>query len=319
MSGRKYVTWVAIDAAARNLALEIRAQLPSIESLSELRLYGVPRGGVNAALAVARWLRDPDLVSDRIGIAPAPRDVRLVEESQHAHVIIDDMVDTGATMKRFNEQYPGKPFHYLFDKWAMADPGQWLVFPWEVEDEDAGPTENVRRLLAYVGENPNREGLLETPDRVIKAWDFWTKGYDEDPADILKTFSDGAERYDQMVVVRDIDVWSHCEHHLAPFFGVAHVAYIPDSKIVGLSKLARLVDCYARRLQVQERLTSQIADALVEHLMPRGVGVVLQCRHLCMESRGIQSRGAATVTSSLHGDLLAETAARAEFMSLLRT
>jgi GTP cyclohydrolase I len=162
-----------------------------------------------------------------------------------------------------------------------------------------------------------RGGLIDTPDRFSKAWRYWTKGYHEDPAQILKTFKDGATDYDEMVLVRDIPVYSKCEHHLADIFGVAHVAYIPNGSIVGLSKLSRLVDCYARRLQVQERLTTQIADALVEHLKPKGVAVMLRCRHLCMESRGICQQGHTTVTSALRGAILTEASARAEFMSLV--
>jgi GTP cyclohydrolase I len=126
-------------------------------------------------------------------------------------------------------------------------------------------------LEAVEGEESNREGLLDTPRRFESAWRYWTKGYEEDPASILKVFEDGAANYDEMVLVRDIPVYSKCEHHLADIFGVAHVAYIPNGRIVGLSKLSRLVDCFARRLQVQERLTTQIADSLVEHLQPRGV------------------------------------------------
>jgi GTP cyclohydrolase I len=172
-------------------------------------------------------------------------------------------------------------------------------------------------LEAVEGEESNREGLLDTPRRFESAWRYWTKGYEEDPASILKVFEDGAANYDEMVLVRDIPVYSKCEHHLADIFGVAHVAYIPNGRIVGLSKLSRLVDCFARRLQVQERLTTQIADSLVEHLQPRGVAVMLRCRHLCMESRGICQQGHTTITSALRGAILDETSARAEFMSLV--
>ncbi|AZF88122.1 GTP cyclohydrolase I type 1 [Microcystis phage Me-ZS1] len=175
--------------------------------------------------------------------------------------------------------------------------------------------EAVRLLLAGVGEVPEREGLLETPARVAKAWRFWTSGYEKDPRAVLKTFTDGAQSCDEMVLVRDIPFYSHCEHHLAPIFGTASVGYIPNGKIVGLSKLSRLVDMYARRLQVQERLTNQIADALDDVLSPRGVGVIVKARHLCMESRGICQQGHHTVTSALRGVML-ESAPRAEFISL---
>jgi GTP cyclohydrolase I len=175
-----------------------------------------------------------------------------------------------------------------------------------------------RRLLLHLGEDPQRQGLLETPKRIEQAWRQWTAGYEQDPADILKVFEDGAEQYGELIVVRGIPVYSHCEHHLAPFFGTATVGYLPDGKIVGLSKLTRLVDCYARRLQVQERLTMQIAEALMTHVGPRAVGVLLQCRHLCMESRGIRTPGEETLTSALLGELREDRGLRHEFLTLAR-
>lgn len=175
-----------------------------------------------------------------------------------------------------------------------------------------------RRFLREIGENPDRAGLLETPARVEKAWKHWTSGYNQDPAEVLKVFEDGAEQYNELIVVRNIPVYSHCEHHLAPFFGTAAIGYLPNGKIVGLSKLTRLVDCFARRLQVQERLTTQIANALMEHLEPKAVGVVVNCRHMCMESRGIQTAGEQTITSAMLGELQPNLALRTEFLSLVR-
>jgi GTP cyclohydrolase I len=173
-----------------------------------------------------------------------------------------------------------------------------------------------RRLLESIGENPDRPGLLETPARVSKAWKHWTSGYQQNPAGVLKVFEDGAEQYSELIIVRNIPVYSHCEHHLAPFFGSATVGYLPQGKIVGLSKLTRLVDCFAKRLQVQERLTMQVAEALMTHLEPAAVGVLVKCRHLCMESRGIRTPGEETVTSALLGDLRTNLALRTEFLSL---
>jgi len=175
----------------------------------------------------------------------------------------------------------------------------------------------VRDLLAYIGEDPDREGLLETPARFLKAWAEYTRGYRERPEDILKSFEDGAERVDEMVIVRDIPVYSLCEHHLAPFFGRAHVGYVPDKRILGLSKISRLVEIFGRRLQVQERLTNQIADALDENLQPLGVAVVIECRHMCMESRGVRHTGTSTVTSALRGSIKANADTRREFLSLI--
>jgi GTP cyclohydrolase IA len=175
-----------------------------------------------------------------------------------------------------------------------------------------------RRLLRSFGENPERQGLQDTPERVAKAWQHWTRGYREDPAAILKVFDDGGENYNEFIIVRQIPVYSHCEHHLAPFFGHATVGYLPNGRIVGLSKLTRLVNCFAARLQVQERLTQQIANALLEHLHPKSVGVVVRCRHMCMESRGISVAGEETVTSTMLGELESNHGQRAEFLALLR-
>jgi GTP cyclohydrolase I len=179
--------------------------------------------------------------------------------------------------------------------------------------------EIVRDLLRLVGEDPNREGLRETPKRFLAAWRHYTRGYSQDPAQVLKTFEDGAEDCgDEVVLVSNLRVHTHCEHHLAEVFGVAHIGYIPNGKIVGLSKFQRLVDVFGNRLQVQERMTTQIASALVENLHPIAVGVVLECRHMCMEARGVSIRGAVTVTSALRGAFKENASARAEFLSLVR-
>lgn len=174
----------------------------------------------------------------------------------------------------------------------------------------------ITKLLQVLGEDPQREGLQETPKRVMKAWRHWTSGYNQAAADVLKTFEDGAEGTDEMVIVKDIQLYSHCEHHMAPFFGKAHVAYIPNKRIVGLSKLARVVDIFAHRLQVQERLTNQVANAIWETLEPIGVGVIIEATHFCMCSRGVNKQGSTTVTSALRGALKEKPEARAEFMAL---
>lgn len=177
--------------------------------------------------------------------------------------------------------------------------------------------ELVRDLLRLIGEDPNREGLQETPLRFLKAMTEYTKGYREKPEDVLKVFEDGGEGVDEMVIVRGIPVYSLCEHHLAPFFGKAYVGYVPNKKILGLSKISRLVEVYSRRLQVQERLTNQIADALAKHLQPLGVAVVIECRHMCMESRGVKHAGSSTVTSALRGSIKANLDTRKEFLTLI--
>lgn len=290
-------------ADIEGLCLDLESTLKALGSASKLlRCYPIPRGGIPAAYALG----------STFGLL-------LVDDPAEADFFFDDIIDSGATLEKWCGMFPGRPFLALVDK---TDPSckykdDWIVFPWE-GDAATSISDHIVRLLQFVGENPERGGLLETPSRVAKAWQHWCNGYDKNPADILKVFEDGAEGYDEMVVVKDIPIYSHCEHHLAPIFGTATIAYIPDGRIVGLSKLSRLADLFARRLQVQERLTSQIADALQEHLKPKGVGVVVRARHLCMESRGVCQQGHHTITSALRGVLREDPAARAEFMELER-
>ena len=175
----------------------------------------------------------------------------------------------------------------------------------------------VEQLLGLLGEDPTREGLLKTPERVAKALRFFTQGYQQDVDEVLN----GAlysVKYDEMVVVRDIDFFSLCEHHLLPFYGRCHVAYIPNDRVVGLSKIPRLVEVFSRRLQVQERLTVQIAETLQEKLSPQGVAVVIEARHLCMMMRGVETPNAVAVTSSMHGVFLNQQKTREEFLTLIR-
>ena len=176
---------------------------------------------------------------------------------------------------------------------------------------------NYRQILKELGENPDREGLLKTPERVAKAMKFLTNGYDTNPDDIVKQ-AIFHEEYSEMVLVKDIEIYSLCEHHVLPFFGKAHIAYIPDGKIVGLSKIPRVVDSYSRRLQVQERLTIEIRDCLQRTLNPKGVAVVLECSHMCMQMRGVQKQNSATTTSAFTGLFLNNDATRKEFINLIK-
>ncbi len=171
------------------------------------------------------------------------------------------------------------------------------------------------KILSEIGEDPTREGLLKTPERVAKALQFLTHGYDVNPADILRSAM-FKEEYSQMVIVKDIEIYSLCEHHLLPFFGKAHIAYIPNGHIVGLSKIPRVADAFARRLQVQERLTNEIRDCIHDTLKPAGVAVVIECKHLCMSMRGIQKQNSVTTTSAFTGAFENEKT-RAEFMRLV--
>lgn len=287
-----------VSNLATTLAGRIHRLLPEAT-----KVFAIPRGGIPAALAVAGHHGN----------------LQLVDDPAEADLFIDDIIDSGDTMRRWCDEYPGKPFFALIDKTEKNGEfnGRWVVFPWE-ETAESGIEDNIKRLLQFIGEDPERGGLRETPHRVAKAWAHWCSGYGKNAADILKVFEDGAEKCDEMVIVKDIPIYSKCEHHLADIFGTATIAYIPNGKIVGLSKLSRLADMFARRLQVQERLTNQIADALEEHLQPKGVGVIIRARHLCMESRGICQQGHYTITSALRGVLKDKPEARAEFMELAK-
>jgi GTP cyclohydrolase I len=176
--------------------------------------------------------------------------------------------------------------------------------------------EEVRKLLVRMGEDPDREGLLKTPERVEKSLTYLTSGYRMDANEVIESAL-FTEECDEMVIVKDIDLFSLCEHHLLPFYGKAHVAYIPNGKIIGLSKIPRIVDVFARRLQVQERLTAQIATALFDGLKPRGVGVVIEALHLCMAMRGVEKQDSFTVTSSMLGNFKEDHRTRQEFLALL--
>ena len=174
----------------------------------------------------------------------------------------------------------------------------------------------VAELLKQIGEDPGREGLLRTPHRVAKAWQFLTSGYGANPDEVINSavFS---EKYDEMVIVRDIDFFSVCEHHLLPFYGRVHIAYIPKGKIVGLSKLPRIVEIFSRRLQVQERMTQQIAETLFNALSPEGVGVVIEARHMCMMMRGVEKQNSIATTSAMLGSFMDDVKTRQEFLTLV--
>lgn len=175
----------------------------------------------------------------------------------------------------------------------------------------------VKEMLVRLGEDPAREGLVRTPERVQKAFEFLTKGYNEDPEAMLKDAL-FTVTYDEMVIVKDIEMFSLCEHHVLPFFGKVHVAYIPNGKVIGLSKIPRLIEIFSRRLQIQERLTTQIAETIQKVIQPQGVGVVIEARHLCMMMRGVEKQHSAAVTSSMLGCFREEQETRQEFLSLIR-
>lgn len=250
-----------------------------------LKYYGVPRGG--------------QYISAMLNPVDTP---------EEADIIIDDLIDSGTTRNRYSKY--NKPFIGLFDK--MVEPelkNKWLKFPWEMKEEPI--EDNFVRILQYLGENPNREGLLETPKRYIK----FMKEFLE-PKDFNFTTFD-AEGTDEMILQTNIPFYSLCEHHTAPFFGYANVAYIPNGKIVGLSKLARCVDYYSHRFQNQERITTQVAEKLQTELNPKGVAVTLKAQHLCMAMRGVKKHDTWTMTSKMIGIFKDDEKARNEFLTLI--
>ena len=187
-----------------------------------------------------------------------------------------------------------------------------------MQNKDREFEETVRKVLKLLGENPDREGLLKTPKRVVKALQFLTEGYQQDPEEILNQALFSSTN-DEMVLVRDIEFYSMCEHHMLPIIGRAHVAYIPDGKVVGLSKIPRIVNVFARRLQIQEQMTEQIADAISDTINPKGVAVVIHARHMCMEMRGVQKINSTTVSSALRGLFKSDQRTRNEFYNLINT
>lgn len=289
------VTWSEVTSHAQRLAARHAM-------CGHSHVYGVPRGGVAPAIMAAGLLNLP-----------------LVDRPEYGALIVDDLVDSGRTAEGiapvpergcFDALYrkPHSPAHHAPN---AEEVNAWLVFPWE--QDAAGSIEDaIVRLIQHIGENPNRDGLLDTPKRVAKAFREMTTGYDTDPAAILGTTFHG-EGYKGMVHVDGIQFVSLCEHHMLPFTGEAHVAYIPRERVVGLSKIPRIVTAFANRLQVQERLTEQIADALDEHLNPLGVGVSITAHHSCMGLRGAKQAHATMTTTSLRG-LFWMQETRAEFL-----
>lgn len=296
------VTMKQVSEAAKQLA---KRNKPA-------NVYGVPRGGIIPASIVATIYG-----------------TSVLDEPEPGCLIVDDLIDTGATLRSFRDDLgysidslfrkPSSPIDIAID--AIELDG-WLVFPWEVGDESIGPTDAVIRLLQYIGEDATRDGLLGTPRRVIKALAELTSGYSLDPADVLNVQfeQDDAEQYGGIVLLRGIPFSSMCEHHMLPFTGVAHVAYIPKPNgcVVGLSKLARLVDIYARRLQVQERMTVQIVNALVKYIDPLGAACVISASHSCMSLRGISKHTDGMITSELRGSFKDDANSRAELFNLIK-
>ena len=262
-----------------------------IEADGYKEIYPVPMGGYPIAILLSKQF-DLDIVNE---ITP---DV----------AIVDDLIDSGATRDKYLEI--ADSFYAAFIKDAGDD---FLVFPWE--SDNGGIEQNITRILQYIGDNPLREGLLETPDRVVRSWKELYAGYGSNPKDVLKVFED--DKCDEMVILKNIEFYSTCEHHMLPFFGKIHIGYIPDGKVVGISKLARLTEIFARRLQIQERLVANIADSLMQELSPLGVMVIAEAQHFCMTSRGVMKQNSKMITSAVRGNFKTESIVRNEFMGMI--
>lgn len=289
-----FYTWKDCENLADDMGKRINSDLKT-GIYDSWKVFGIPRGGVNAAqILVSRF-----------------KNLILVEKPEDADIFVDDIIDSGTTKYVWMNRYPGKKFYAL----CTASKDKWIVFPWE-SNETGGPEENVRRLIEYIGEDPSREGLLETPKRVLKSYERLFGGYKKDAKSLMKVFEDGA--CDEMVVLKDIRFYSTCEHHMLPFWGVAHVAYIPNGKVIGVSKMARLVDMFARRMQIQERIGSQVVDALMEHLNAKGAACVIEAQHMCMTARGVENQTAKMRTSALRGVFLENAETRAEFLQMIK-
>ena len=253
---------------------------------SKTKIFGVPKNGM--------------IVASFFGCTN-------VYNPEDADIIVDDIIDSGKTKKKYRKMFPKKKFIVLFEK---DKKGTWINFPYE-KNTESDYQDLVVRLLQVIGEDPNREGLLDTPRRYLDAF----KEFLSPPEFNMTTFD--VENTDEMIVQLDIPFYSFCEHHVLPFFGKGYIAYVPNKKIVGLSKLARTLETFSRRLQNQERITNQVAQYLQANLKAKGVAVVLKARHMCMEMRGVKTSDTHTITSKLLGSFKSDERTRAEFLNLI--
>ena len=266
---------------------------PLIPQLLGKKVYGIPRGGRIVA-----------------GLA-RQHGVQTVPHPEEGDIALDDIIDSGATANRMMEDHGMKTIA-LVDKRISQDYDGWVVFPWE-ESLPASGVDTVIRMLEYIGEDPNRKGLRHTPERVIRAWEEMYRGYTKDPDALLTWFEDDT---DEMVVCRNIQFYSTCEHHLLPFYGKVAIGYIPEGKVLGISKLARVTDVFARRLQVQERLTREIGEFLGQHTSH--VAVHIEAVHMCMMARGVGQQTSSLVTNYLTGAFRETPEARQEFFDMVK-
>jgi GTP cyclohydrolase IA len=303
-----------------NKDVEILAGLIKPDLGKYKAIYAIPQGGIPLGISLSHLL-----------------DIRLISLTQFKDqnkdfgpnnvLIVDDLVDSGATTRDFKEAgydiaclhvKDHTPEQSIPSFWVTKISG-WITYWWE-STEERSIKDNITRILQFIGEDPHREGLIKTPERVVRSWQELFGGYKEDPASIFTTFE--ADGYSELVLLKGIEFFSTCEHHMLPFSGQAHIGYIANDRIIGISKLARLLDIFARRLQVQERIGQQVTKAIMQYLKPAGAACIIEAQHLCMRCRGVQKQNSIMVTSSLAGKFLEDTpsgrAARAELMLLIK-
>lgn len=284
-SKKRYISWE-----------EILMKLSKIDTPKRI-VYGVPKNG----MIVAGYLQN----------------AKITPNIDEADIILDDLVDSGRTMDFYQTKYPNKHFYALFDK-QLDNSNDWYIFPWEKEQMDRDNIQdNISRVIQFLGEDQNREGLKDTPDRVAKMYQEIFSGYNQNPEEIFTCFEE--ESYDQIILLKDIELYSMCEHHMLPFFGKAHIAYIPNGKIVGISKLARLLNIYSKRLQIQERIGEEITSDLMELLDAKGAACIIEATHMCMRMRGVEKQNSIMTTSSMEGVFRDDSTARLELLQLINS
>lgn len=266
-------------------------------------IYGIPRGGYAIAIELGKLL-DLDVITDE-------------EYINGGTLVVDDLIDSGKTLSKYKNNKKAVIFvknkkTKLVD-YYVEEVNDWVKFPDEPENE---VQEHITRVMQYIGEDVSREGLIETPKRVQRAIDEIFSGYKQNPKDLMKTFTQGTCQ--EMVILKNCEFYSTCEHHMFPFFGHISIGYIPNKKVIGVSKLARLTDLFAKRMQIQERMTSQIADVLMKELDAKGVYVVCEGVHFCMRSRGVKKQDASMITSAVRGVFKKDAKARQEFLTLIK-
>lgn len=303
--------WGKLNYTYTGFQNDIEKLASKLEPYNYTKIFGVPRGGIPLAAALSQIMG-----------------VILLSAPEQGCLVVDDIIDSGKTREFYNEydfatlhkrhtaQFvyaKNKPRHTFFINYLKDE--TWIIYPWE-QSEEQSVSDNITRIFQYLNEDPNREGLIKTPDRVVKSWKEIYSGYNADPKEVFTHFDKGT--YDQIVILKDIEMYSMCEHHMLPFIGRTHIAYIPTDKIIGVSKLARLLEIYARRLQIQERIGEQVTEAIMKNLNAQGAACIIKAKHLCMQMRGVSKQHSTMVTSSLKGVFMDKPEARAELMGLIK-